>query len=192
MQNAGVFSRDFADNTVIPQYNYEKSCRTPSHSLATHFYTCLPVVFTTNDFVHHLSNSLTFNVSGISSLILKCLFPQDAACLMYFACHFLRKTTLSPWFPIIKLPPKSAKGCHDEQATRKAAVSARVPPRKLQVLHECFLQLELFRFEADPLGDCKTKAQLYNYLLYGSPSAMFSESCGAYRFACKGSNQWRC
>ena len=103
------FYQDFAGNTVIPQHNYKKSCRTPSHSLATHFYTCLPVVFTTNEFVQHLSNSLTFNVSGISSLILKCLFPQDAACLMYFACHFLLKTTLSPWFPIIKLPPKSCK-----------------------------------------------------------------------------------
>lgn len=87
--------------------------------------------------------------------------------LLYFAWHFLLKTSLYPCFPIFQtlsnkipynssnFPPKAAQGCKRLQIgasekNRKAAVSARVPPGKLQFLQECFLHLEQSRFEAAP------------------------------------------
>ena len=98
--------------------------------------------------------------------------------LLYFAWHFLLKTSLYPCFPIFQtlsnkipynssnFPPKAAQGCKRLQIgasekNRKAAVSARVPPGKLQFLQECFLHLEQSRFEAAPWENVRKIATRY-------------------------------
>lgn len=118
-----------------------KNCR------ATHFHKCcLRAVFTTKNFVKHLSYSLTFNVSVIFCLT----FPSQnfvVPLLSHFPNTFQQNS-----IQFIKLPPKSCKRLQigASEKNRKAAVSARVPPGKLQFLQECFLHLEQSRFEAAP------------------------------------------
>ena len=115
-----------------------KNCR------ATHFHKCcLRAVFTTKDFVQHLSYSLTFNVSGcIWYIFFDVSFSKLRCTLAFpFSKHFQQNS-----IQFIKLHPKrrnkAAKGCKQlkigAEKKRKAAVSARVPPGKLQFLQECF------------------------------------------------------
>lgn len=124
-----------------------KNLQNTSHSLATHFHKCcLRAVFTTKNFVKHLSYSLTFNVSVIFCLT----FPSQnfvVPLLSHFPNTFQQNS-----IQFIKLPPKSCKRLQigASEKNRKAAVSARVPPGKLQFLQECFLHLEQSRFEAAP------------------------------------------
>ena len=93
--------KGFAGNTVTPQQT-TKNLQNTSHSLATHFHKCcLRAVFTTKNFVQHLSYSLTLNASVIFCL----MFPSQnfvAPLLSHFPNTFQQNS-----IQFIKPPPKS-------------------------------------------------------------------------------------
>ena len=111
-----------------------KNLQNTSHSLATHFHKCcLRAVFTTKNFVQHLSYSLTFNVSVI--FCLTCPSQNFVVpSLSHFPNTFQQNST-----QFIKLPPKSCK---------RLQIGASEKIGKLQFLQEYFLHLEQSRFEA--------------------------------------------
>ena len=117
--------KGFAGNTVTPKQT-TKNLADTSHSLATHFHKCcLRAVFTTKNFVQHLSYSLTFNVS-----VIFCLTCPSQNFVVPSLSH-LPNTFQQNSTQFIKLPPKSCTRLQKAAnrgiwKNRKAAVSARV------------------------------------------------------------------